>query len=126
MYFSQLQVHGFTMKRNLTINSQFSIPGQHASNHVSKWCKTGIIPNKPVINRRPASYLKRLFKRPSILVPLSCILNSAEKCGLSFTSILINTFPHIIWKLKGLVYLISFKTRPFHNIRAYICKYFPT
>ena len=97
------------------------------SNHVSKWCKTGIILNKPAVNRRPASYLKRWLKRSkSILVHPSPIFNLPEKCSLSFPFIPVNVFPHIIWKLKDLMYFISFKMRPFYNICAYICIYFPT
>lgn len=85
--------------------------GNRTSNLVSKWCKTVIIST----SRRPTSYLKTWLKTlTSILVHPSRIFNLPEKCSLSFTSILLNAFPHIIWKLKDL-----HKTKPFYNICAY-------
>lgn len=111
------------MERNLTINLQFTMfQANSRSNHISKWCKTGIISKKTFIDRRQASYLSRWIKRmTSILVhPSHYFWNLSEKYRLTFTYILVNSFL-IIWKLKGLTYLISFKTKPSYSMYAWKC-----
>lgn len=116
------------MERNLTIHSQFTVfQANSRSNHISKWCKTEIISKKTVTDRRQASYLSRWLKRmTSILVhPSHYFWNLPEKYRLSFAYILANAFL-IIRKLRDLMYLISFKTKPFYSMYAWKCKHTQT
>lgn len=89
------------------------------SNHISKWCTTGIISKKTFIDRRQASYLSRWLKRmTSILVhPSHYFWNFIWKIQIFLHIYTCKFLPHYL-EIKGSHVLNNIQNKAFLQ---YVC-----